>query len=68
MKENQLSLHVRDTIQIAKHKLKALRKDIDKIDEENEELEDDSIHESGQINILTNSSVSKKAHPNMKKE
>jgi hypothetical protein len=39
-----------------------------KIDEENEELEDDSIHESGQINILTNSSVSKKAHPNMKKE
>ncbi len=38
MKENQLSLHVRDTIQIAKHKLKDLRKDIDKIDEENDDL------------------------------
>ena len=39
-----------------------------KIDEENEELEDDSIHESGQINILTTSSVSKNDHQNMKKE
>lgn len=34
------------------------------IDEENEDLEDDSIHESGQINILSNSSVKKKVHPN----
>jgi len=38
MKENQLSLHVRDTMQIAKHKLQTLRKSIDKIDEENDEL------------------------------
>ena len=35
MKENSLSVHVRDTLAIAKHKLQTLNMEIDKLDSEN---------------------------------
>lgn len=40
MKENSLSVHVRDTLAIAKHKLSTLNKDIDKLDSDNQTIKD----------------------------
>ena len=40
MKENQLSVHVRDTVTIAKNKLATLDSEIHKLDKENDSIRD----------------------------